>query len=142
MVTFFAQLFLTGFATSRATITAGLTPNPVLPPLGLYAKYIDSQTARVTVSFAPVNASINGCSILVLNETTGVAVAYNVTIYDTAGNTIYNGSGANITGATKSYWQAGYTIRITLSGSNYLSVGDNVEITGPGFGTSKCIISS
>jgi len=116
-------------------------PGTVSEPLGLYAKYVNGQTVTVTVNSAPANAPLNGTSVVIKNATTGFLVKGAVTVYNSTGASVGSAAaGSTITSETGANWKAGYTIRITLTGTDYVSVGDSVQISGTGFSTSTSTI--
>jgi len=118
-------------------------PGTVSEPLGMYAKYVNPTNATVTINKAPPNAALSGSSIVVLNASKGgVPVQCTVDIYlpNGTGTPAYHGLGGSISAGADAKWVAGITITIQVSGG--LSVGDEVQITGNGFSTSKATITS
>ncbi|MEM3396262.1 MAG: type IV pilin N-terminal domain-containing protein [Thermoplasmata archaeon] len=118
-------------------------PGTVSAPLGLYAKYVNGQTVTITVNSAPANAPLNGTNVVIVNASSGLLVSGAVTVYDAGGTSVGSAAaGAAITSPTGRNWAPGFTIRVVLSGANYLSVGDKVQISGTGFSTSTSTIVS
>jgi flagellin-like protein len=118
-------------------------PGTVSEPLGMYAKYVSWTNATVTINKAPANALLSGSSIVVINASKGgVPVQCTVDIYlpSGTGTPAYSGSGASISAGADAKWVAGITVTIKVPGG--LSVGDEVQITGTGFSTSKATITS
>ncbi|MCX8174229.1 MAG: type IV pilin [Thermoplasmata archaeon] len=117
-------------------------PGTVQQPLGIYAKYMNSQRVQITVNSAPPNCLYNGSTVTILNGTTGVPTTLNsITVYRGA-TTVATGTTGALTSAGGSSWAAGDVIMITLSGTNYVSVGDKVQITGTGFSTSTATVTT
>ncbi|MEM3493011.1 MAG: archaellin/type IV pilin N-terminal domain-containing protein [Thermoplasmata archaeon] len=123
-------------------------PGTVNEPLGVVAKYVSPERFQITVSKAPANVIYDGCTISLINGSTSLPVQIG-TVY------FYKGGAQNIStsvtytaatgkvadsSATKYKIEAGDLIVCILSGTNYVSPGDSVQITGTGFSTTTAQI--
>ena len=114
----------------------------VAQPLSIYAKYIDAHNISVTVNGAPPNAKIAGSTILIQNASTGMPTGWgtgaNISVYNAAGTVIAGSAGATIgtlTGDSTLTWGQGQIIRIYIGSDKWYSSGDDIQISGTGFGT-------
>ncbi|MEM3396713.1 MAG: hypothetical protein QW620_06290 [Thermoplasmata archaeon] len=134
-------ILIIGTIVSYVVIISMLTGGPTPPPLDLYASVSDSHNVNVIVASAPSNAPLAGSRISVVNNTTGHEFCpQNVVVL--RNNNIVASGVPLITTDSKLSWYAGDVILLSFIPDIYVSVGDEVHITGSGFAHSMAKITA